>query len=50
MRLKILRIEENIVTCEIDTGGIIDIAKMWLNQEIKENDIIEFDVQENRKK
>lgn len=50
MKLKILRIEENIVTCELDTGSIIDIAKMWFNQEIKENDIIEFDVQENRKK
>ena len=44
MKLKIIRIEDYIVTCELEGGTIIDIAKRWFTQDIKEEDIIEFDV------
>ena len=52
MKLKIIRIENNIVTCELEDGGILDISKRWFSKDIKEYDIIEFDVtkNENRKK
>lgn len=44
MELKILRIENDIVNCQLDNGTIIDIARRWFTEEIHENDIIEFDV------
>lgn len=44
MKLTIIRIEEKIVTCELEGGGLIEIAKMWFTEKIQENDVIEFDV------
>ena len=44
MKLIITRIEENIVTCELEDGQLLDIARRWFSKDIKENDIIEFDV------
>ena len=44
MKLTIIRIEENIVTCELEDSGLIEIARMWFSSNIEENDIIEFDV------
>lgn len=44
MKLTIIRIENHVVTCELEGGGLIDIAKRWFSQDIKENDVIEFDV------
>ena len=44
MKLTIIRIEENIVTCELEDGQLLDVAKRWFSKDIKENDIIEFDV------
>lgn len=44
MKLKIIRIENHVITCEIKGGAIIDIAKRWFSQDIKKNDVIEFDV------
>ena len=44
MKLKIIRIEENVVTCEIDGETSIDIGRRWFNQDINVNDEIEFDV------
>ena len=32
MQLKIIRIENRIVTCEIDDGTIIDIARRWFTK------------------
>ena len=43
MKLKIIRIENNIVTCELEGGTIIDISQKWFSKDIKEDDIIEFD-------
>ena len=44
MKLTVIRIEDNIVTCELEDGVLIDIARMWFSSNIKENDTIEFDV------
>ena len=44
MELKILRIENDIVNCQLDNGTIIDIARRWFSGDIHEDDIIEFDV------
>lgn len=44
MKLTIIRIEENIVTCELEDGQILDVARRWFTDDIKMNDIIEFDV------
>ena len=44
MKLTILRIEDEIVNCQLDNGTIIDIARRWFAEDIHENDIIEFDV------
>ena len=44
MKLKILKIEDDIVNCQLDNGTIIDIARRWFTEDIHENDIIEFDV------
>lgn len=44
MKLTIIRIEENIVTCELEDGSLLDIARRWFNNDIKEQDVIEFDV------
>ena len=42
MQLKIIRIENRIVTCEIDDVTIIDIARRWLTEDIQEDDIIKI--------
>ena len=44
MKLKILKIENDIVNCQLDNGTIIGIARRWFTEDIHENDIIEFDV------
>ena len=48
MKLEITRIENRIVTCELEDGSIIDIAKRWFTEDIQEGDIIEFDVNEHK--
>ena len=49
MKLKIIRIENHVVTCELDGGGLIDIAKRWFSRDIKVDDIIEVDVTTDKK-
>ena len=49
MKLKIIRIENHVVTCELDGGGLIDIAKRWFSRDIKIDDIIEVDVTTEKK-
>ena len=48
MKLTIIRIENHVVTCELEGGGLIDIAKRWFSKDVKENDVIEFDVTEKK--
>lgn len=49
MKLTILRIENEIVNCQLDNGSIIDIARRWFTEDIQEGDTIEFDMQECKK-
>lgn len=44
MKLTILRIEDEIVNVELDNGTIIDIARRWFSDAIKEGETMEFDV------
>ena len=44
MKLTIIRIENRIVTAQLDTGTIIDIPRRWLSEDIEVDDVIEFDV------
>lgn len=44
MKLTILRIENEIVNCQLDNGTIIDIARIWFTKDIQEGDTIEFDM------
>lgn len=44
MKLTIIRIESEVITCELEDGSILDIAKKMVSQTIKEGDKIEFDV------
>lgn len=49
MKLTILRIEEEIVNCQLDNGTIIDIARRWFPKDIQEGNTIEFDMQDCKK-
>ena len=44
MKLTIIRIETRIVTCELDDGTLLDVARRWLAEDIQVDDTIEFDV------
>ena len=44
MKLTIIRIENHVVTCELEDGGLIDLAKRWFAKDIEVNDVIEFDI------
>lgn len=44
IELTILQIEDRIVTCQIDNGTIIDIAKRWFTDDIQEGDVIEINM------
>lgn len=44
MTLTIHRIENRIVTCELEDGTLLDVARRWFTEDIQEGDIIEFDV------
>lgn len=44
MKLTIIRIENRIVTAQLDDGTIIDVARRWLAEDIEVDDVIEFDV------
>ena len=44
MKLRISRIENRVVICELEDGMLIDIARRWFSEDIQEGDTIEFDV------
>lgn len=48
MKLTVLKIENGIVSCELEDGFQLDIAKRWFHPDIKENDVIDIDFS-NRK-
>jgi len=49
MMLHIVRIEGRVVTCELEGGTLIDIARRWFSDDIQEGDAIELDVTEIKK-
>lgn len=44
MTLTIYRIENRIVTCVLEDGTLLDVARRWFTEDIQEDDVIEFDV------
>lgn len=44
MKLKVIRIENQIITCELDDESIIDLERQLISDNIKIGDIIEFDI------
>ena len=48
MKLKINRIEDGVVTCELEDGTLLDVAKRWFAKGIQEGDEIEFDVNDHK--
>lgn len=48
MKLTIIRIDGRVVTCELDDGTLIDVARRWFTEDIQEGDDIEFDVNEHK--
>ena len=44
MKLKIVRIDHRIVTCKLEDGTLLDVARRWLAEDIQVDDTIEFDV------
>lgn len=44
MKVKVIRIEDEVVTCELEDGHLLDIAKIWLPQNIKVNDELNIDI------
>ena len=49
MKLTILRVEKEIVVCELEDGTLLDIVRRWVDKDIKENDVIEFDIYDVKK-
>lgn len=48
MKLTIIRIENRVVTCELDDGTLLDVARRWFTEDIQEGDVIEFDATSNK--
>lgn len=44
MKLTIIRIEENIVTYELEDGQLLDVARKWFTANIKTDDVMDIDV------
>lgn len=42
-KLTIIRIESEVITCELDDGTLLNVAKRWFSEDIQEGDVIEFD-------
>ena len=49
MKLEITRIEHRVVTCQLEDGTLIDVARRWFSEDIQEGDTIEFDVTEKKR-
>lgn len=49
MKVQIIRIEENVVSCRLEDGHILDIDRKWLPENIKLDDELDFNVEVARK-
>lgn len=46
MKLRITRIDNSIITCEIDdTDSLIDISKEWFPTNVRKGNVINFDIE-----
>lgn len=45
MKVQVIRIEGQVVSCKLEDGHILDIDKRWLPDEIKVDDEIDFNVE-----
>lgn len=43
MKIKVIRIEEKVITCELEDGSIIDLERQIISDDIKIGSVIEFD-------
>ena len=48
MKLTIIRIDDGVVTCELEDDTLLDVAKRWFAKGIQEGDEIEFDVNDHK--
>ena len=44
MKLKVIRIESQVITCELEDGSIIDLERQLISDNIKIGSVIEFDI------
>lgn len=49
MKLTILRIDETIVTCELEDGTLLDIARRWISDPIEVGTVLEFNIESTKK-
>ena len=49
MKVQIIRIEDKIVSCQLEDGHILDIDRKWLPEDIKIEDELDFNVEVARK-
>lgn len=49
MKVQIIRIKENIVSFRLEDGYILDIDRKWLPEDIKLDDVVDFNVEVARK-
>lgn len=45
MKVQIIRIEANVVSCQLEDGHILDIDRKWLPEDIKLDDELDFNVE-----
>lgn len=45
MKVEIIRIEKNIVSCRLEDGHILDIDRKWMPENIELNDELDFNVE-----
>lgn len=45
MKVQVIRVEEKIVSCQLEDGHILDIDKRWLPEDIKVDDTFDFNVE-----
>lgn len=49
MELKITRITDEVITCEIVNGGsVIDIARRWFPEKLQTGDVLDIDLGEKK--
>lgn len=50
MKLTIIRIESEVITCELDDGTLLNVAKRWFAEDIQQGDVIEFNATSKQRK